>query len=181
MPTLLTHNVVAAASGKIFFPKRLNGRFLALSVLCSGLPDLDVVGFFFGIQYGDVLGHRGFSHSLMFAFILAIIVVMNEFKETRIFSGSWWRLAAYFFLLTASHGVLDAFTDGGLGIAFFSPFDNTRYFFPWTPLHVSPIGLLGFFTEYGGRALWSEFLWVCLPLLFLVLSAIILRRRASVD
>jgi inner membrane protein len=35
---------------------------------------------------------------------------------------------------TASHGILDAFTNGGLGVAFFAPFDKTRYFFPVTPM-----------------------------------------------
>jgi hypothetical protein len=40
----------------------------------------------------------------------------------------------YFFVVTASHGALDAMTDGGLGIAFFAPFDNTRYFFPFRPI-----------------------------------------------
>jgi inner membrane protein len=41
----------------------------------------------------------------------------------------------------ASHGILDAMTDGGLGVAFFSPFDDTRCFFPFRPIKVSPIGL----------------------------------------
>src|SRR5215831_7502105 len=47
-------------------------------------------------------------------------------------------LFAYLFLATASHGVLDAMTNGGLGVAFFSPFDTTRYFLPWRPIRVSP-------------------------------------------
>ena len=44
----------------------------------------------------------------------------------------------FLFLAIASHGLLDAFTDGGLGVAFFAPFDSTRYFFPVTPIEVSP-------------------------------------------
>jgi hypothetical protein len=39
-------------------------------------------------------------------------------------------LIAHFSFVTASHGMLDAMTDGGLGVAFFAPFDNARYFFP---------------------------------------------------
>ena len=31
------------------------------------LPDLDVIGFFFGVRYDDMLGHRGITHSLAFA------------------------------------------------------------------------------------------------------------------
>lgn len=40
----------------------------------------------------------------------------------------------------ASHGLLDAMTDGGLGIALFWPFTPERYFAPWRPLPVAPIG-----------------------------------------
>ncbi len=49
----------------------------------------------------------------------------------------------FLFVATISHGILDALTDGGLGVAFFAPFVNTRYFFPWTPIKVSPIGAGG--------------------------------------
>jgi inner membrane protein len=59
-----------------------------------------------------------------------------------------------FFLITASHGILDAFTNGGLGIALFSPFDNSRYFFPFRPIQVSPIGA-GFFSMRGLRVLFK--------------------------
>ena len=45
----------------------------------------------------------------------------------------------------ASHGVLDALTDGGPGVAFLAPFDDTRYFFPWRPIRVSPLWR-GFFS-----------------------------------
>jgi inner membrane protein len=60
------------------------------------------------------------------------------FREEMLFSGRWFFYVIFFFLLTASHGILDAFTNGGLVIALFSPFSNERYFFPWTPIEVSP-------------------------------------------
>ncbi|MHC4365405.1 MAG: metal-dependent hydrolase, partial [Planctomycetota bacterium] len=69
------------------------------------------------------------------------------------------------FVASASHGVLDALTDGGLGIALFSPFDTGRYFFPWRPLRVSPIGIDAFFRYGGLEALASDIVWVWLPLL----------------
>lgn len=53
-------------------------------------------------------------------------------------------------------------TDGGLGVAFFAPFDDTRYFFPFRPIKVSPIGL-SFFSARGLDVMWSEFLSVCIP------------------
>lgn len=84
----------------------------------------------------------------------------------------------YFALITASHGVFDAMTDGGLGIAFFSPFDTTRYFFPWRPLRVSPIGP-GFFSGRALVVLTSELRWIWLPSAVLALAAWAWRRRTK--
>lgn len=65
------------------------------------------------------------------------------------------------------HGFFDAMTNGGLGVAFFAPFDNTRYFLPWQPIQVSPIGVANFFSEWGLSVIISEFLWIWLPALVL--------------
>ena len=140
-------------------------RFWGLTILCSILPDADVVGFFFGIKYGDLLGHRGLTHSLCFALILAMIIVWFAFKDVVKFSRAWWILSIHFFLVTASHGFLDAMTNGGLGVAFFSPFDTTRYFLPWRPLTVPPIELTLFFGPMGLAAVVSEFVWIWIPAL----------------
>jgi inner membrane protein len=70
-------------------------------------------------------------------------------------------------------------TDGGLGVAFFSPFNNTRYFLPWTPIRVSPIGIGRFFGPRGLEVVRSELLWIWLPAAILIISFWILRRRAA--
>jgi inner membrane protein len=49
-------------------------------------------------------------------------------------------------------------TSGGLGIALFAPFDNTRYFYSFTPIKVSPIGVEAFFSARGLAVLKSEFI-----------------------
>jgi inner membrane protein len=72
----------------------------------------------YGIRYGDMLGHRGFSHSLLFALLLGMLAVFLFFRDVPKFSKKWWALAAYFFVVTTSHGLLDAMTTGGLGIGF---------------------------------------------------------------
>jgi inner membrane protein len=149
-------------------------RFWILSVLCSVLPDADVLGFPLGIRYEDLLGHRGLSHSLGFAFILSWIVAFVAFPQL---PERWTRflLFSYFFVVTASHGALDAMTDGGMGVAFFALFDNTRYFFPFHPIKVSPIGL-SFFSARGLDVIWSEFLWLCVPAT-IIASAVLFYRR----
>jgi len=88
--------------------------------------------------------------------------------------------ALYFSLVTMSHGFLDSLTDGGLGIAFFAPFDSTRYFFPFRPLTVSPIGLAQFFSEWGMGVVLSELLWIGIPVgLWLVLLHITRRTKTN--
>ena len=78
-------------------------------------------------------------------------------------------------LVTASHGLLDAFTNGGKGVGFFLPFDTKRYFFPWRPIRVSPIGY-HFFSKEGLETVWSEVLWVWLPTTAVVGSVLLYRR-----
>ena len=177
MASAFSHAIVALAMGKAFQSKELSWREFVLGALCSALPDLDVIGLYFGIQYGDVWGHRGMTHSIVFAALFAgvLVALWYRYKPARTMAG----LFLYFFLCTASHGVLDAMTNGGLGVAFFSPFDTTRYFFPVRPVLVSPIGVREFFSEYGVRVLANEVIWIWLPscVAFLVLRAI--QRRGS--
>src|SRR5215510_1718942 len=143
MPSVFSHAIAAVAIGgtAIGGPSRLT--IWSLGAICAVVPDLDVVSFHFGLPYNQVLGHRGLSHSLLFAAGLAVIATALVRRMT---SGSRVaRLWVFFFLATASHGVLDAMTDGGLGVAFFAPFSDTRYFLPRRPIVVSPIGVGEFF------------------------------------
>ena len=171
MASLFSHAAVALTLGRVKERGKAPARFWWLSVLCAALPDADVVGFAFGIRYGDVLGHRGLTHSLPFALLCGVAAVELAFREARRFSRAWWALVGYFFVVTASHGALDALTDGGLGIAFFSPFDTSRYFFPFRPLAVSPIGLESFFSEWGFRVILNELMWIGVPCLIVLVAA----------
>jgi inner membrane protein len=172
MASEFSHAIVALAMGKAFQNKELSWRELFLGALCSVVPDIDVIGFSFGIQYGDVWGHRGLTHSVVFAALLAgsLVALWYRSKPAVAMTG----LFLYFSLCTASHGVLDAMTNGGLGVAFFSPFDTTRYFFPVRPVLVSPIGVSEFFSAYGVRILASEAIWIWMPscAAFVVLRAV---------
>ena len=176
MPSIITHSFIGILSASLFKTTKFKIKFFLFSILCPILPDLDVIAFKFGISYEHFLGHRGFFHSLFFAFILSLIVVSLFFSSKEIRLKSKLGLLIYFFVLTSTHGILDAFTSGGLGIALLSPFDNTRYFFPYTPIKVSPIGIAAFFGEWGKRVMISEMLWVWLPAIgIFILLKIILR------
>lgn len=172
MASAFAHALVALAMGKTIKTRELGWRELGLGTFCSVLPDFDVMGFYFGIQYGDLWGHRGMTHSILFAVLVAggLVALWYRGRPATAMAG----LCLYFFFCTVSHGVLDAMTNGGLGVAFFSPFDTTRYFFPVRPVLVSPIGIGEFFSEYGVRVLTNEAVWIGLPSLafFLLLRGI---------
>ena len=178
MASVFSHAVAALGIGACFYRPGAPKRVWVIGALCSVVPDLDVIGFRFGIHYGDFWGHRGFTHSILFAALLASVVMLVAFREGVPNLGRF-DLWTYFFLATASHGMLDAMTDGGLGVAFFSPFNNNRYFLPWTPIRVSPIGVGRFFTHRGLAVVQSELLWIWLPAGVLLLSACLIRQRVT--
>ncbi len=151
MPTIITHPAVALL--KTWFP-RLSSGAVRLGAVLTVLPDADVVAFALGIPYEHMLGHRGITHSIAFAVVAAVIGTLLVERRLATFT--------FLFICALSHPLLDALTDGGLGVALFAPFSNERYFFPWTPVRVSPIGA-GFFSARGMETLASEVVWVWVP------------------
>ena len=176
MPTVLSHAVFGAA---LYVPFRncVPPRFALIGALAAVVPDFDVIGFGLGIQYADPLGHRGLTHSLFFGVAIAAVSVAataRSFPQRA-------RLIAFVYLAlaTGSHGILDAFTNGGLGVALLAPFSNERHFFPWHPIEVSPIGLSRLFSARGRAVLTSELLWVGVPSLAVALLGLAITRSPA--
>ena len=163
MASAFSHAIAAVAIGKASFIKRVDWKFWLLGMFCAVIPDADAIGYKLGVPYDSMFGHRGFTHSFLFALLLALAVVFIFYNTEKAFSRRWITFICFFFLATASHPILDAMTTGGLGVAFFSPFDTTRYFFPFRPIKVSPIGVSQFFSEWGWRVIKSELVWVWAP------------------
>jgi inner membrane protein len=177
MASLFGHAVASVALGEAFSTEKLSPNFWMLTIYTSILPDGDVIAFFFGIPYGSLLGHRGISHSILFAAVIGFAVAFFFFRDLGRFSPRWWRYALFFFLVMVAHGVSDALSNGGLGVAFFAPLSSHRYFFGWRPLEVSPIGgLTYFFSREGWVVIRSEFVWIWLPSIALVLVSYGVRR-----
>jgi inner membrane protein len=155
-----------------------------LGIACSMAPDIDVISVRFGLHPGDSLDHRGITHSILFAAALAWVAFVAV-RPSLTPPAKRGLALTYLFLATVSHGLLDAMTDrAGLGIPFFWPLDSTRYFFPFTPIAMSPIGT-HFFSEHGLAVLLCEFKWVWIPSLVFAVVAIacrhIFRPRSRFD
>lgn len=178
MASAISHAVIALSLGTAFRRPQPPQRYWFIGVACAVIPDIDVIGFHFGIHYGDLLGHRGLTHSLAFAAVLSLLVVGFVFQRDRE-SVNTRVLLLYLFVATASHGVLDAMTNGGLGVAFFAPFMRTRYFLPFRPIEVSPIEIGAFFTQRGVEVLKSEALWIWVPSVCLATTVTLWRGRSG--
>jgi inner membrane protein len=139
----LGHIAVGMAAGRVWAGARA-GRAMAGFSALSLLPDLDVAGMALGVSYGAPWGHRGATHSLAVAVLLGVAVAF----VARVAGRSVVRTALLAVAVAASHGVLDAMTDGGKGIALLWPFSERRIFLPWRPIPVAPIGL-GLFSGEG--------------------------------
>jgi inner membrane protein len=154
MATLL-HLAVGMVAGRAHAGGGASAREVAFPMLgyaaLSVLPDADCAGFVFGVPYGAEWGHRGAAHSPAFAVLVGALVGI----VARAAGGRAMRTFVLAALVTASHGVLDAFTDGGLGIAFTWPLSEARYFLPWRPLPIAPIGP-GMFSARGAYCLLVE-------------------------
>lgn len=137
---------------------------LVWGLFLSILPDLDSLSFAMGIAYGSQWGHRGFSHSLLVAAGFAGILACFRFH-------GWSRVQvwAFIFISMASHGLLDSLTDGGKGVALLWPWRHARYFAPFRPIAVSPIGA-HFFSARAFEVLLSELLWIGLPAVVLTIA-----------
>ncbi|WBO85717.1 metal-dependent hydrolase [Hymenobacter yonginensis] len=181
MASIFGHCALGATLGKLLLPERRHWRYWLLAAACAFLPDADVIGFKFHVPYASLWGHRGLTHSILAAAVVASALTGLAWARRAPGTPPAGRLWLLLFLATASHGVLDALTTGGEGVAFFSPFEQQRYFFPWRPLQVSPIGVKKFVGEWAARVLKSELLWVGLPCLLALAvgRAIAPLRRAS--
>lgn len=178
MASAFGHAALGATLGKLLLPDRRYWPCWVAAAVCAALPDIDSVGYRLGVPYDSLWGHRGLTHSLLAAVVLAAVgTALGQL------AGSGRRppaarLGLLLFLATASHGLLDALTTGGLGVAFFSPWDLQRYFFGFRPIRVSPISIRAFLGAKGLRVLASEALWVGLPCLLLLAGQRLWRRPA---
>ena len=163
MASVFGHALVGGTLSKVL-DKRSSKILLVLAIVSVIFPDIDVISFKLGYAYEHCLGHRGFTHSIFFSIIWAILLSFIFGKKNKIL------FFIVLFLSTLSHAVLDAMTTGGLGVGFFIPFENTRYFFGFRPIQVSPIGIEKFFSEWGLRVIISELIWIGLPCMVILIA-----------
>ena len=176
MPTIVTHAAVPLCLGLGLGGKIIPPRLMLAGIALAMLPDADVLAFQFGIAYGNVFGHRGFTHSLLFAFVVPLLLA---WAGRRWFKARLLHCWAFLSVSLLSHSLLDAVTSGGYGVGWLWPWSEARFFAPWRVIRVAPFALERYFTPYGHKVIMSELLWVWLPGTLLALLFWQLRRRAA--
>lgn len=170
MPTILTHAALPLIAAWGLGPERLPRRVAIAGALVAIAPDLDVVGRLFDVPHTAPLGHRGISHSMLAALVLATLARFAVARERGMFT------VVFLFLAAASHGLADMLTDGGKGIMLWWPLSDVRYAWVERPVEVS--GILGRSITNGRlpHILWTELIWLVAPALLL---AILVRFAAT--
>lgn len=176
MASIFGHALAAYTIGKVSNIQLNPVKLSLLLIFCAVIPDADVIMFNFGYAYEHPLGHRGFSHSILFAFMLAFVVRAIFYTKVKYFSKTGIVLFFIFFIATLSHSFLDACTNGGRGVGFFIPFENSRYFFPWRPILVSPLGAGKFFSKWGWRVVQNEAFYIALPAISMLVLNFVIRK-----
>ncbi len=174
MPSVFTHAAVPLMLGAAVGTSRVSRRLLAAGAIAAMLPDADVLAFALRIPYASDFGHRGATHSVVFALIVAMMAALWH----RRLNSAPAPAALFVGLAALSHPLLDACTNGGLGVALWWPFDDARRFAPCHPIEVSPIGSR-FFSVWGWHVLQSELCWVWLPTAAMAACMVAWRRTSK--
>jgi membrane-bound metal-dependent hydrolase YbcI (DUF457 family) len=177
MASPLGHVAVALALGVALRPATPPRRYWVLGAGCSLVPDLDFLARSLGVHQLQVLlgGHRGLTHSVPFAVLLGLLVVLTSFASPG-WRGRRGQLWLYFAAATASHGLVDCLTAYGADVALLAPISWVRVKAPWQPLGHGPCrGTLECLTQ----GLADEVLWLVLPALLVAGTITWWRRRVG--
>ena len=164
MPSLPGHAVAGLAITHTFRRAQLPRRTWVLAPLLAVAPDLDWFVGFLDFHKNHILNHRGVAHSLFGALLLAAAALLVAYRRNQRGGQLWLCLT----LAALSHGLMDACTAGGVGVALFMPFSDSRWACVWQPIQVAPLPVG---REDGYRflaSLWTEAFWIGLPALVLM-------------
>ncbi|MBX3456911.1 MAG: metal-dependent hydrolase [Candidatus Paracaedibacteraceae bacterium] len=120
---LVTQGILGAAVGQAGFQHKLGRKAVLWGGIYGMLPDLDVLVKFSGNPFAEQLYHRGFTHSLFFAPLVAPIaaILMRRLYKT----DDYWSWMWLIFWALITHPLLDVFTHYGTQLL--NPVSNYRF------------------------------------------------------
>lgn len=123
----LTHIVLGACIGEAIAGKQLGKKAIILGAIAQNIPDIDFVASFWLPTASDVLAHRGFTHSLLFALLVTPLLAYSSGRLFRSGGLSFGKWSLFWGLQILIHIFIDAFNVYGTG--WFEPFSHYRVSF----------------------------------------------------
>ncbi len=157
----LTQIVLGAACGELVLGRKAGNKALFWGGVAGTIPDLDVVLNPFFSPVDQLFVHRGYSHSVFFAFLVAPMLgfLIRKIHPTSAARLRDWIVLSFCGIFT--HPLLDAFT--GYGTPLFLPFSDYRFdinsIFIIDPLYTLPFLFCIIMVLRAGRNHEARFSW----------------------
>lgn len=123
----LTHIAVGACVGEAFFKKGFGKKALFWGALAQSIPDVDFLAGFWLDTSENLLAHRGFTHSILFAVLVIPALSLAADRIHRPHDVMFKKFLLFFSVEVLLHLFLDAFNNYGIG--WFEPFSHYRFSF----------------------------------------------------
>jgi inner membrane protein len=160
----LTHIALGACMGEAFAGRTVGRKAMLWGALAQSIPDIDFLAAFWLDTVSNLLAHRGFTHSLLFCLIIALLFSYLAERWHRPHNISYRRWLAFFASVIFVHLFIDAFNNYGVG--WFEPFSHSRvsfnaiyvadpFFSIWPGIAFAALILLR--RRHAARSFWWKF------------------------
>lgn len=123
----ITHIVTGACIGEAMLGRKIGRRAMLWGALAQSAPDIDFIAGLWMDLPRELLAHRGFTHSILFAALMTIGLALAAERIHRPHNISLKRYMGFFLIEIGVHLFLDAFNNYGVG--WFEPFSDHRISF----------------------------------------------------
>ena len=147
----ITHIALGACMGEAFLDRKLGKKAMIWGAVAQSVPDIDFVASFWMNTSGNLLAHRGFTHSFLFVAIIAVFFSLIAERWHRPQNINFKKWFIFFGGVIFGHVFIDAFNNYGVG--WFEPFSHKR---------------ISFNTIYVADPFFS--IWPALAILLLIIS-----------
>lgn len=163
MPSPLTHLIVSVPINALIMKQENKKKIIFFSFFAAIAADFDYVGYLFNFGNLSFFGHRGFTHSIFFAIVIATLICIVFFRNVDFKSKAFLFLLFNFFLAALSHPLLDYLINQNNGVALFFPFSTERFSFPFAPINEEICSAFEYYRKYFWLVLKVEIIYLIFP------------------
>ncbi len=120
----LTHFAIGACIGDLFLGRKIGKKAMLYGIIAASLPDIDFIASFWLDPADNLLAHRGFTHSFLFAIlsVLALAFILRKRHITDKVPVKVW------LAFMGTEIFIHIFLDGlnAYGVGWFEPFSHYR-------------------------------------------------------